>query len=505
MHIMDTTNKVGRLLSFVRRGSPVNNMSFFLPVAGLEQLTKLRVVVSGFENLATEYDNEYELLTFSVANINRVQDDFPDVDDTRIWRMDIESLIDAKNEFAEGIASQVIEWRLKYPTHHLPELAPGKIVREADFFNQESIIQQIWALISEGKNLLLAAPRRFGKSSIISRLADHPFEGIKACHIDLEGAASVTEFLRLVLKGLMDKQECQDCLPQAVRERMDSDPLENEKITMIRAEMREIEKDWRKYGDQLFGEMNAADGRLLLMLDEFSWMLEDMLARTGSEVEEVQGFLEWFSHICQKLENVSFIITGSEHLDLFLGAYALSSDFLNDFEQVNLGAFEEGTAQLFSFLALLKQEITVTPTDLKTIVDLAGQSVPYFLQIFLDLLQLECRKAGQIPPEAFKEVYYKKLLGPDAKRYFEYIKHQIERYHRYGINPESVKEILAVLGQEEHIETKELSARWDSKRGGRDFDFLMALLVNDFFVVEKNGLVSMECKIFRDYFKMRLT
>lgn len=500
MHELDKSNKIGRLLALTQRKEPERNLSFFFPVKGFEQLSRLRKMTAGFKEIAKTFESEYEFRTYSVANISQVQNDFPEVDEARIWWMDIESWIDKEDRFTQGFASRIIKWRLKSTADDLPELAPGKIVKESDFFNQEGIIDRIWKLIISGKNLLLAAPRRFGKSSIINQLANNPRENFRACHVDLEGGASAADFVRLILKGLIDRKECHSCLPVDIQDQVTESPSERRKIEIIRTEWGKIEKDWQNYGYELFAKMERNKKRFLLMLDEFSWLLEDMIARIGPKAEETQEFLAWFSEVCRKCDRLSVLVTGSEHLDSYLEANQLPCSVIEQIERVTLDPFDADIAKAFSFLTLYKQGVTVTPADLQVISDLIGRPIPYFLQVFLDLLQNECHKVRQLSPDDIRNIYFNSLLGRDAKRYFEYIDHQIERYARYGLPADSVKKILASLGHEKHVETKALSAMWDALPGERPFKFLIALLKNDFFVVEQADLASMECKIFRDYF-----
>ncbi len=503
MHTLDKTNKVGRLLAFVPRKDPRRNLSFFFPVEGLEQLEQLRKVTAGIQKIAETHATEYEYQTFAISDISQVRNDFPDVDETRIWWMDIESWIDEDDQFARDFSSQVLEWRMKSPGDDLPELAPGKVATEVDFFNQEKTIDQIWELISRGKNLLLAAPRRFGKTSLLKQLTEQTQTGVKACYVDLERGASAADFVRLILIGLMDRDECRNCLPADVRKQVNGDTLERRKIEIIRTQRGTIEKDWQGYGHDLFKIMHETEDRFLLILDEFSWLLEDMIRRTSPKTEKVRTFLEWFSEICQQYDNLSIIVTGSEHLDSYLEANKLPKNAIDHLEKVNLEPFVEYTAKLFGFLSLFKQNVIATPIDLKAVVELIGRPIPYFLQVFLDLLQKECHRFGQLLSGDFQEVYFNKLLGGDAKRYFEYVDHQIERYSRYGLPADSVKKILAELGQEEHIEIESLSAMWETLPGDRPFEFLKALLENDFYVVVQASQASMQCKLFRDYFVQR--
>jgi hypothetical protein len=52
----------------------------------------------------------------------------------------------------------------------------GQAARGNNYFPRPAITKQIWERIETGANLLLVAPRRVGKSSILFNLLDHPQE-----------------------------------------------------------------------------------------------------------------------------------------------------------------------------------------------------------------------------------------------------------------------------------------------------------------------------------------
>ncbi len=52
----------------------------------------------------------------------------------------------------------------------------GQAVRGDNFWNRENELEDIWEKISTGSNILLSAPRRVGKTSIMFHLQDNPKE-----------------------------------------------------------------------------------------------------------------------------------------------------------------------------------------------------------------------------------------------------------------------------------------------------------------------------------------
>jgi hypothetical protein len=61
----------------------------------------------------------------------------------------------------------------------------GNIVVGADFFDREDVIENIWETL-QTDSILLAAPRRVGKSSIMRRLFDQPRFGFRPIWLDCQ-------------------------------------------------------------------------------------------------------------------------------------------------------------------------------------------------------------------------------------------------------------------------------------------------------------------------------
>ena len=57
----------------------------------------------------------------------------------------------------------------------------GPPVRDDDLFGRDDFINLLWDKL-HSTNVLLAAPRRFGKTSVMYHLLDHPREGCKIIH-----------------------------------------------------------------------------------------------------------------------------------------------------------------------------------------------------------------------------------------------------------------------------------------------------------------------------------
>lgn len=76
----------------------------------------------------------------------------------------------------------------------------GSAVRGDDFFGRDTFVDLTWRELEKG-SVLLAAPRRFGKTSVMYRLMDAPRGSYKIVHADLEHLSDPTDLmLELVVK-----------------------------------------------------------------------------------------------------------------------------------------------------------------------------------------------------------------------------------------------------------------------------------------------------------------
>jgi len=81
----------------------------------------------------------------------------------------------------------------------------GNVPRGDDYFGQEILIKNIWDKL-EKNNILLAAPRRFGKTGAMYKLLDEPKPGILPVYTDLEPIGTAGDFMvELIFKDISKK------------------------------------------------------------------------------------------------------------------------------------------------------------------------------------------------------------------------------------------------------------------------------------------------------------
>ena len=500
MRLRDKTQKTGHLLAFIAREDRSDNFSLFFPVEGLAQFDDLLEITDGFECALEPFKDKYAFNGYSIANIDRVEDAFAEVDRAWMLRFDLVEFLDEDSGFNDKFAQNILERLIKRQYPIFPDIITGAMATGFNFYNRREKVEEIWRSLKDGKNLLLRAPRRYGKSSLLDRISTKALPGWRVCYVDLEGGKSPEDFVELILKGMIREQAFSACLPESLCNLEAWKETEGRKLEIVRRERKRIKENWQEYGEDLFASMGAAGGPFLLILDEVSFLLEDMISLDKAYKENVNEFMAWFSKTREREAGLSFILSGSEHLPTFLKLFGVEGR-LDDFETIHLGLFGLQTAREFIRMALAGKGIVVLSKEIEQVLSIMGEPIPYFLQLFLDTLCRICVERKALSAEEIEAAYYGELLGPGSKRYFESIEKQLERYNRYGQrNRAGAERVLNELAVNESVDRRDLEAIWQVTTGSRDrFELMLGILQDDFYVKEDNGMVFLASKLLKDW------
>ncbi len=165
----------------------------------------------------------------------------------------------------------------------------GSPARGEDCYGRDAEVEIIWNRLETG-NVLLVAPRRFGKTSIMFRLYDAPRDERKVVYIDLEHISDTEGFLIELISAIADRSDLRKCLDKFgklighawdfVKDNIDSMGLGEVKVCLREANT--LRDDWREKADQLFVALNSCAESLVIILDEFPIMIRHMLSATAT-------------------------------------------------------------------------------------------------------------------------------------------------------------------------------------------------------------------------------
>lgn len=386
----------------------------------------------------------------------------------------------------------------------------GPPVRGKNCYGRDATVDLIWEKLSCG-HVLLAAPRRFGKTSIMYRLLDEPRWGYKVVLMDLEDLGEPAEFVTALAELVVKDQQLGrlvrglSYLPKKLWSGF-RNTVEEVELYRLRVKLREqLRPRWRESGEELFARLAGAPAPVVLMLDEFPMMIERM-ARSEARREEAQMLLRWLRALRQspRRENVRFLIAGSIGIGNILNQLNEISA-INDFEQIRLAPFSAPVARAFLDELAQAQRMPLAPQSKRKMLQLLGVLVPYFIQVmFCEVRKAYLQEGEPVSPKEVERIYHEKVLGVDCKTYFDHYYGRLRIY--YPPQEEAVvKRMLRELAMVGSLSRDACYQFYGNEVGAgaelEQFERLMVELENDFYIrfEPRTRQYEFACKLLRDW------
>ena len=315
----------------------------------------------------------------------------------------------------------------------------GQIPEPEELYGREDFIDHLWRML-EANNILLLAPRRFGKSGVMRHVLLHPRRGYLPLSFDLEDVDSPEEFVWRVTKELLSHNKTRAFLcgvrklPASivnwVKDTFDEAGFEGAKVKFKAA----IREDWSEAAKRLLMELEKADDTIIFLFDELPAMLDRIIAKQGDEA--ARDFLAWFRpvRLAQKdiLRRHRFIVAGSVGIDQILKRLG-ATDRLVDFTRLTVEPLGADPANRLAQALGATFELNWSPELSAKLFALIGAPVPYFIHVFFSQLgQMPGSERGCLTIADLERVYRERVLGPTCRNYFDHYSTRLKRYGAAG-------------------------------------------------------------------------
>ena len=369
----------------------------------------------------------------------------------------------------------------------------GGVPEPEELFGREHTIDYIWTQLA-ASNILLVAPRRFGKTGVMAHLLKRTRPGYLAVYLDVEDIHDPELFCSHLIAALLEHSSLRKLvtgirgLPKKLTEFI-GDRVQRIKIDMLEIELKEIMgESWSSVARTLILEMEKAEETVLFIIDEFPQLIENLARKHGDET--ARSFLQWFRSLRMKQKDVlrryRFVLAGSTSIDLSLRRLDVP-DKLNDFCRVPIEALstEHADALLDSLSEV--SGLRFTAEGRKALFELVSPPVPYFLHLFVSQILMEEKlRNKELGAEEVSDVYRRRVLGPTCRAYFDYYRQRLKHYGEPGR-----RAALALLQEVAHAPAGRVSNSmlYDVYRKARgrgassfEFDEIMADLESDWYL-----------------------
>ncbi len=383
-----------------------------------------------------------------------------------------------------------------------PEFYTGAPVDSIDLRFRGVFVTELWRTLRTG-HVVLTAPRRTGKTSVMGYLREHPENGFSVVSINVQDLAHPADFFPVLL------DEFHDAHPDLVRDRLAAgwglvgDVLGKIagigfggfKLSLRRSDP-DWNKNWRQHGETFLARARNTGLPLLIIVDEFPDMLLNLSRANQGLLRE---FLAWFR--TQRLDpvpvkdSIRWLVGGSVNLAGTLDALGMV-DLINDFEDVSLPPLTEGDIEIFVREMLGGRGVPFDDEVPQRLIELLGWPIALFMQMATqDLYRLWKRERRRIVAADVDAVFGAMIVGPTARTRLQHFRSRIDQHYADPKHPiahallsqDSVSESglrrVAMMQETERV-LAELGVTFPVHVRRQVFNQLLLDLENDFYLVE---------------------
>jgi uncharacterized protein len=286
----------------------------------------------------------------------------------------------------------------------------GQAVTGSDFFPRPKEIEKLWRAIESGSHILLAAPRRVGKTSLLFYLLENPRLNYHFVYVITQSIYSEDDFYKRLYEALLEGDTTKgwarvsEKSQQKLKEFIDK--INKVEVAGVGVEFGPMQKtDYFKKFKELMGTLKDHEDRIVVMIDEFPEVVENIIEKEGQSA--AVEFLKRKREIRQNpawSENVQFIYTGSIGLSNVVSRME-EMDTINDLHDVTVSTLNREDAKLFCIELLKGKLFKLSDKQIDLLLDKIEWFLPFYIQQYMFTLDNAYVDKGVISEKVIEDVF----------------------------------------------------------------------------------------------------
>lgn len=306
-------------------------------------------------------------------------------------------------------------------TQEILKRGHGNWVEGDRFWDREADIQGFSELLDEGANILLVAPRRIGKTSLLHEAGRRLVGRFTYLFVDLQKCHSAEELAAEIGLATREHGSTWAKTKEVFKSALSgiSDRLEEVKIDEISIKLRDgVATDWQPRATRLLEELAKLTPPVVICLDELPILVNRILKGydftiTPERIAAADALVSWLRAMSIRHRGkLRMVLCGSIGLEPVLRQGGLSGA-ITTFTAFHLDPWDGPTA--VGCIQALSNGCGIQLADdvAREMVRRLGCAIPHHVQLFFDLVYEDCRRSGTKAPTItdIDRVYRTRMLS----------------------------------------------------------------------------------------------
>lgn len=330
----------------------------------------------------------------------------------------------------------------------------GQVVFGKKYFERHKDQQKIWRYLDRGAHIILLAPRRSGKTSMLRHLEQNPKDDYIFLYTMVQSCTTEQAFYKQIFDQLYDTDFFKNLerANKKGKEFLSSVLSKIDNISIAGSGIKLTDKARHITYQDLATVIRKLqlDKKLVIVFDEYPDVIEAI--HEGGGLTAVKNFMKNTRTLCQDTslnEMVQFIFTGSIGLDSLANRLGVSN-LINDQEKLSLSTLSQPNGLAFIDFLCDKNdsELNITPDIALYMLGKVQWLMPYYIEILWERLEDHCLDTENLTPTCSDvDTAYTTLFDQAYRSNFN---HWVERLNRLEKSErELAKEFLNLLAQSE--------------------------------------------------------
>ncbi len=364
-----------------------------------------------------------------------------------------------------------------------PKIITGPVATGDYYYHRAEIVSEIWEELEKGCFILMAAPRRVGKTSIMRYIQNNPKENYKVIFQSIQSLTSEEEFYKAIYALILSCLSTSNKLKNYFQTY-----LKTKSITEVNIsggfKISNTSINYLNEINKIISDINEIGETIVLLIDELPEVLH-RLNKNGKKEEAIsilKNLRTWRQD--EKFKNLKFVLAGSIGIHYVVNAIEGRNSDLNDLKKIQCNTLDKDEINKYIDWATKDATIQYSNELRDYLLEKIKYFVPYFFNIMFDTINNTARKEKNQTmtkssiDNAFNLVIKNNEYFSDWKnRLSEYLPKEDFKY---------VNNILTHIAHKDNITIQEIYNKASEYNKNDVYMDLINELEHDGYIIEEN-------------------